>query len=169
MNISTHFSLDEFINSQTAARQGIDNTPTDAVICSLQRTALGLELVRTLLGAPIIISSGYRSPALNKAVGGAANSQHLTGEAVDFTCPGFGTPAQVASAIKWSTIPFGQVIEEFSRWVHISFDQNNRRQALVIDGNGTRLASIIPTQSFPNPAAYLPLFLKVNHDRYPKP
>ena len=140
MNISTHFSLDEFTHSQTAARQGIDNAPGAEVILRLQRTALGLELVRTLLGAPIIISSGYRSPALNKAVGGAANSQHMTGEAVDFTCPGFGTPAQVVAAIKRSTIPFGQAIVEFDRWTHISFDQNNRRQALVIDANGTRLA-----------------------------
>ncbi len=140
MNISAHFHLDEFVNSQTAVCQGIDNNPTAAIILRLQRTAVGMELVRNLLGAPIIISSGYRSPALNKAVGGAANSQHMTGEAVDFTCPGFGSPAQVVEAIKGSAIPYDQVITEFSRWVHISFADKNRRQALVIDGNGTRQA-----------------------------
>ena len=140
MNLSTHFHLDEFINSQTAARQGIDNNPTTSVLLRLQRTALGMELVRNLLGAPVLISSGYRSPALNKAVGGAANSQHMTGEAVDFTCPGFGTPAQVVEAIKGSSIPYDQCIAEFSRWVHISFADKNRRQTLAIDVNGTRLA-----------------------------
>lgn len=140
MNLSPHFYLDEFVNSQTGARQGIDNNPTTSILLRLQRTALGMELVRNLLGAPIIISSGYRSPALNKAVGGAANSQHMTGEAVDFTCPGYGTPAQILEAIKGSAIPYDQVITEFSRWVHISFADKNRRQTLVIDSNGTRLA-----------------------------
>lgn len=140
MNLSPHFYLDEFVNSQTAARQGIDNNPTTSILLRLQRTALGMELVRNLLGAPIIISSGYRSPALNKAVGGAANSQHMTGEAVDFTCPGFGSPAQIVEAIKGSSVPYDQAIIEFSRWVHISFADKNRRQTLVIDSNGTRLA-----------------------------
>ena len=140
MNLSAHFTLDEFTNSQTAARQGIDNTPSPDIVRTLQRTATGLELVRNLLGAPILISSGYRSPALNKAVGGAANSQHMTGEAVDFTCPGYGTPAQIVADISHSIIPFDQVIVEFGRWVHISFSDKNRRQSLVIDGNGTRFA-----------------------------
>ena len=140
MNLSPHFYLDEFVNSQTAARQGIDNNPTTSILLRLQRTALGMELVRNLLGAPIIISSGYRSPALNKAVGGAANSQHMTGEAVDFTCPGFGSPAQIVEAIKGSSVPYDQAIIEFSRWVHISFADKNRRQTLVIDSNGTKLA-----------------------------
>lgn len=140
MMLSAHFSLDEFTNSQTAARQGIDNTPSPEVLRTLHKTATGMELVRQLLGAPIIISSGYRSPALNKAVGGASSSQHMTGEAVDFTCPGYGTPAQIVADIRASKIPFDLVIEEFSRWVHISFSDRNRRQSLVIDGNGTRFA-----------------------------
>jgi len=57
---------------------------------------------------------------------------------VDFTCPKFGTPAQIVAALVESDIQFDQVILEFQRWVHISFSPRNRRQALVIDKTGTR-------------------------------
>jgi putative chitinase len=135
--LSPHFSLAELTITQ---QRGIDNTPPTKVIGTLAATAARLEDVRALLGKPLIISSGYRSPELNAKVGGQKNSQHLTGQAVDFICPGFGTPAQVASAIRHSTVPFDQVIEEFGRWVHISFTDTPRRMALVIDQNGTRTA-----------------------------
>lgn len=139
MYLSTNFTLDEFTNSQTAERNGIDNTPPDNMLPTLRQTAYGLELVRTLLNnKPILISSGYRSPALNAAAGGAKGSQHLLGEACDFTCPSYGTPEQVVRAIVASSIPFDQVIHEFGRWVHISFGSRNRRQALTIDKMGTR-------------------------------
>lgn len=138
MQLSAHFTLDEFTFSQTASRRGINNDPPPAVMDCLQRTATGLELVRNWLGAPILISSGYRCPELNAAVGGAHNSQHLTGEAVDFTCPSFGPPAKIVASLVGSSIPYDQVIVEFGRWVHISFSQHNRHQALVIDADGTR-------------------------------
>lgn len=139
MQLSIHFTLDEFTHSQTAARAGIDNDPPIDVLKNLQRTAQGLELVRTYLGsAPIHVSSGYRSPALNAAVKGAANSQHLTGQAVDFTCPSYGEPYQIVAALRESSIPYDQVICEFGRWVHISFSDMNRKQALIIDQTGTR-------------------------------
>lgn len=138
-NLSEHFSLDEFTNSQTAARQGIDNTPDNRTLEALKLTASGLEQVRSELGnRPILISSGYRSPALNAAVGGAQGSQHLLGQAVDFTCPSYGTPAEIVRKLVASNIQFDQVIVEFSKWVHISFSSRNRRTALVIDSSGTR-------------------------------
>ena len=137
--LSTHFSLDEFTNSQTASRLGIANDPGPDVISALVVTAHGLELVRTLLGnVPVLISSGYRSTALNAACHGAIGSQHLLGEAVDFTAPTFGTPAEVVAAIVASDIPYDQCILEFGRWCHISFSTRDRRQALVIDSMGTR-------------------------------
>lgn len=140
MQLTPNFHLSEFTTSQTAARRGIDNTPTPQVLENLQYTAEQLELVRTLLTAPLLISSGYRSPELNRAVGGAMSSQHQLGEAADFTAPRFGTPHQIVEAIKNSDVDFDQVILEFDRWVHISFKKSgNRRQALVIDGSGTRL------------------------------
>ena len=134
--LSPHFSLAELTASDTAARQGIDNTPPPDVLETLKRTAVGLEAVRALLGAPLHVSSGYRSPALNKLVGGQANSQHTKGEAVDFTSRQFGTPEQIVARLVASQLTFDQVILEFNRWVHISFGGKQRRQALVIDRGG---------------------------------
>lgn len=139
MNLSPHFTLAEMTVSQEAARRGIDNTPPPAVIDALKKTAQGLEAVRVRLGcAPIIVSSGYRSGALNAAIGGAKYSQHMTGQAADFLCPGFGSPVEVAAALRDSGIEYDQLILEFGRWVHISFAPNPRRQALIIDRAGTR-------------------------------
>lgn len=139
MYLSTHFLLDELTNSQVAARRGIDNTPDAATIDRLKKTCYGLEEVRILLGGyPIIISSGYRSAALNSAVGGSQGSQHLLGQAVDFTCQRFGTPAEIVKKIAESAIQYDQVIQEFGQWVHISFSDRNRRHALIIDKSGAR-------------------------------
>jgi hypothetical protein len=140
MNLSQHFSIDEFTTSQTAARLGLDNTPPPDVVEALKRTALGLEMVRALLQAPIHINSGYRSPVVNRAVGGAANSQHMTGQAADIICPGFGTPVEVVRAIvSNSSIPYDQCILEFNSWCHISFSAMPRKQALIVDNDGTRV------------------------------
>lgn len=143
--LSTHFTLSELTDSQTAARQGIDNTPDAATIERLKLTCYGLEEVRKELGGkPILISSGFRSAALNSAVGGSQGSQHLLGQAVDFTCPSFGTPAEIVRRLVDSAIQFDQVILEFyapvkkTGWVHISFSDRNRRHALVIDKSGAR-------------------------------
>jgi len=139
MNLTDHFTLEELTHSQTAARLGLDNEPSPAVVDALTRTAHGLEMVRVLLQAPILVSSGYRSPLVNRAVGGAANSQHILGEAADFTAPGFGPPEMIVRAIMRSTrpIPYDQLIVEYGRWVHISFSREPRHQALVIDHSGT--------------------------------
>lgn len=137
--LSPHFTLDELTVSQTAARLGLDNDPGPEVLAALKRTALGLEAVRVRLGgAPILVSSGYRSPAVNAAVGGSPSSQHMRGEAVDFTSPRFGTPRQIVDALADSDVPYDQLILEFGRWVHISFSGTPRRHALVIDRSGTR-------------------------------
>lgn len=139
MYLSTNFTLDELTNSQTAARLNINNEPDEATLERLKATCYGLEEVRKLLGdKPILISSGYRSAALNRIVGGQPQSQHLLGQAVDFTCPTFGTVDDIVKAIKASDIQYDQVIREFDKWVHISFSDRNRKVALVIDTHGTR-------------------------------
>lgn len=138
MNLSPHFTLAEMTVSETAARRGIDNDPPPDVVERLKHTALGLEAVRIRLGAPIVVSSGYRSPELNVAVGGSKNSDHTRGDAADFICQGFGAPSTIVSALKDSGIQFDQLIEEFGRWVHISFGPRMRGQVLRIDRNGTR-------------------------------
>lgn len=139
MWLSPHFTLDELTLSETAERLGLDNKPGADVLANLKRTAMGLEGVRVRLGgAPIIVSSGYRAPAVNRAIGGSANSQHMTGQAADFTSPRFGTPRQIVDALVDSDVPYDQLILEFGRWVHISFADSPRRMALIIDRAGTR-------------------------------
>lgn len=138
VNFPHEFTYEEMTVSQTAARKGIDNKPTGAALTNLAKTAGNMVAVRLLLGnKPIIVSSGYRSPALNAVVGGSDTSAHTLGFAVDFTCPGFGTPLQIAKYIEQSGLQYDQLIHEFNSWVHISFDPRMRRQELTITSSGT--------------------------------
>ena len=136
MQLSPNFSLAEFITSETAARLGLSNEPDAEIIETLKATAARLEEVRSLLGCPIIILSGFRSVKVNSAVGGSSNSQHCLGEAVDFIAPQFGTPQEVCRAILDSTIEFDQLIAEGidnanGGWCHIAFSDNPRRSVLT--------------------------------------
>jgi hypothetical protein len=132
MQLTPNFSLAQLIRSDTAEQRGIDNTPAPHIIENLSKLAMGLEQVCALLGAPIEISSGYRCPELNAAVGGAGTSQHMEGLAADFVCPGFGTPLEIARAIQGSNIAFDQCILEWGEWVHLSFAQVPRCRVLSI-------------------------------------
>jgi len=131
MNLSPHFTLAEMTTSNAALRKGLSNVPTGAALATLTATAKRMEGVRDLLGHPITILSGYRAPAVNAAVGGSKNSAHMTGHAVDFTCPGFGTPSQVASHLAKHLTDFDQIIEEFGGWVHVGFGPGKRGQELT--------------------------------------
>ena len=131
MKLSEHFNLDEFTASETALRKGIDNTAPPVVTEKLRMLAATLEQVRGLLGNNSIrVSSGYRCVALNRAIGSSDLSAHTLGYAVDFTCPGFGTPKEVANKIAESPIKFDQLIYE-GTWVHLSIDPRNRREVLT--------------------------------------
>lgn len=137
--LSPHFSLAELTVSANARILGLDNTPPPEVLDRLRITAGRMEIVRAKLGGrPLTVTSGYRSPAVNRAAAGAKASAHLSGWAVDFTCAGFGTPLEVARAIAASGLAFDQLIHEYGRWVHISFDPQRRMQQLTIDRMGTR-------------------------------
>lgn len=144
MNLSEHFTLEELTFSQTAARLGIANEPPPRIVENLTFLASRLEEVRALLKAPMVVSSGYRSPALNDAVGGSSTSQHRFGLAVDFVAPAFGDPFEVAQAIAASSIAFDQLILEFGKWVHVSFTRNPpRRQALSVYKPGVYAPGIL--------------------------
>lgn len=140
MKLSRNFSLAEFEASETAARRGIDNQAPPEVVNALMYTAQGLEVVRQALGGhPVIITSGYRSPELNRAVGGSASSQHMRGQAADIIVPGFGRPLEVCRRILEAGLVFDQLIHEFGGWTHISFVPSGARLAvLTIDRQGTR-------------------------------
>jgi uncharacterized protein YcbK (DUF882 family) len=143
MNLTPHFSLEELTASETAERNGWDNTPNEQELANLNRLAAFLEQVKVVLGnKPIMISSGLRTKLVNDAVGSKDTSQHRLGCAADFKVPGM-TPDEVVTAIVASGIGYDQVIREFDRWTHISVpnseDTAPRQQALIIDKAGTRM------------------------------
>lgn len=124
-----HFTLDELTHSQAAVRKGLSNSPDRDALANLEALVDNvLDPLREALGRAVVISSGYRSPAVNRAVGGASSSQHVLGQAADFLIPGM-TPAQVVAFVRSLGLPFDQLIEE-PTWTHVSFGPRHRRQVL---------------------------------------
>ena len=122
MQLTEHFSLEALVASETAARKNIDNTPPPEILANLRILAQGLELVRGAVGGrALLVNSGYRSPALNREIGGAEKSKHMYGLAADILCPQFGTPLDLCRAIVAAGIATDQVIHEFGKWCHVSF------------------------------------------------
>lgn len=118
---ATHFTIRELTNSATATRLGIDNTPTPQAIDAMHRLINDvLEPARTQLGIPIYVNSGYRSPALNAAVGGVKRSYHLLGRAADLTT---GSPAGNRRLYEiLRTLPHRELIwERGGLWIHVAW------------------------------------------------
>jgi hypothetical protein len=139
MQLSTNLSLAEVTRSETAKRKGISNMPTAEHIENFKKLASNIfQPIREHFGKPILISSGYRSAELNKAIGGSLSSQHCSGEAIDIDMDGTDiTNAQIFYYIK-DNLNFDQIIWEFGTntnpdWVHVSFAANRsqRKQMLV--------------------------------------
>jgi len=138
MKLSKNFSLAEFTKSQAALRLGLDNSPTILDIEALDNLCVNvLQPMRNYFG-PIVINSGFRSPELNKAIGGSKTSQHCDGEAADIECPGHSN-YDIAAWIS-KNLPFDQLILEFytlgepsSGWVHVSYknEDSNRKKILT--------------------------------------
>lgn len=132
-----YFTMAELTASQVAKRKGIDNTPTaQAKACLTALVANLLDPLRERWGSPLIVTSGYRCAKLNRAVGGAARSQHTKGQAADLRTMSDTRAAnkRLFEFIMWSGLPFDQLIDEYDyNWVHVSFaDGANRRQVLHI-------------------------------------
>lgn len=127
-----YFTIKELSDSATAQQKRIDNKPDQQQINSL--TALVdnvLDPLREKFGRPIIINSGFRCPALNKAVGGAATSQHAKGEAADIDTGTWAGNKELYDIIR-KELPFDQLIDEknFS-WVHVSYKSSGNRKQLL--------------------------------------
>jgi len=134
MRLSKNFLLSEITHSNTAKRLGIDNDPTKKHLQNMQRIVdILLQPLRDALG-PIRISSGYRNPSLNRAIGGSSKSQHCKGEALDlqFWKGGEMCNKEIYEWILQSDLEFDQMINEFDfAWIHISLkEKNNRNQVL---------------------------------------
>lgn len=131
--LSTYFAWPEVWHSSTASKLKIVNHTEDPVtLAAIRHTAAQMDKVRERLGAPISPVSWYRCLALNEAVGGAANSQHMKGEAVDFICPDAGSPRDIVAKLV-RKVEYDQLILEPS-WVHISFSstaRSNRLETLI--------------------------------------
>ena len=147
MNLSPHFTLEEMIKSQAGDRAGIDNLPPPACREALRALCVNvLEPIRERFG-PVVINSGYRGPELNRMVGGAASSQHCSGEAADIEVPGMSN----GDLARWieKHLEYDQLILECykpgipsSGWVHVSYKAHtpNRKQELtatVVNGKMT--------------------------------
>lgn len=128
------FTIEELCASETAKERGINNTPTSEVIYNLRNLIMFvLDPLRRKYGKPIHVNSGYRSPQLNKAVGGVKTSQHVKGQAVDITTYSRSGNKRLFDLIRQSGC-FDELIDEQNlSWVHVSFNVNgNRKEVLYL-------------------------------------
>ena len=131
--MTPHFTLAELTHTD---HRSLNNTPNAGELANLQRLAEFLEVVKTTLGGkPVMINSAFRSKAVNDAVGSKDSSHHRLGLAADFRVPGMSPDAVVRALL---ALPYDQIIREYDAWTHISISDKPRRQALIIDKDGTR-------------------------------
>ena len=130
MMLSPHFSLEELTRSETAKARGIRNTPEQEHLLNLVVTAHRMEVVRAILGRPIVPTSGYRSPTLNRAVGGVPTSDHALGWAVDFAGTIHEAQHLVETLDSWDQL----ILERNGQIIHVSFNPRSRRQVLTQKG-----------------------------------
>ena len=134
MKLTPNFSLEELTRSMYAIRNDIDNTPSQEVVNNLTQTCKLLETIRSYANRSISISSGYRCIELNKAIGGAANSQHVLGQAADIHIQGFTTEQayrMIKGMVLNDEITVGQVIQELDNWVHISTPTDDNKNEFL--------------------------------------
>jgi hypothetical protein len=125
LQLSPHFTLAELTASNKARALGLDNTPAPELLPRLILLAEMLERIRSTLNVPITVTSGYRSPQVNRAVGGVTSSDHIQGHAADILAPRYGTASDVATMLAplVSVLGIGQLILEGiggKQWVHVS-------------------------------------------------
>jgi hypothetical protein len=137
MQLSEHLSLAEVTRSDMAKRRGISNMPTPEHLENFKKLAENIfEPIRKHFGVPILVSSGYRSKALNTAIGGSLSSQHLLGQAIDIDMDGTKngvTNKMVFDYIK-ANLNFDQLINEFDySWVHVSYNPSGKQRKQILN------------------------------------
>ena len=153
MRLSPHFTLEEMVKSQTALRMGLDNSPgPDQFEALVSLCEFALEPIRNHYERPVIVSSGFRALAVNKAIGSRRTSQHTKGQAADIEIPGLDN----LELYYWAAanLDFDQLILEYysgepsSGWVHVSYvGSENRGQTLRIDKSGVSRETVPKTKS----------------------
>lgn len=152
MQLSKSFTLEEAVFSETAARKGIDNSPSSDIIENMKLAAGRLQLFRDDLNQPILVNSWYRCRELNEAIPGSAKtSAHITGWAIDCKVAGL-TPHQVCKLayeyLRSNSIGFDQIIHEFGSWMHVSFEPTGRGQLLTIFAGGGYKSGILTKEEY---------------------
>lgn len=129
--MNLNFTMSELIHSDEALKQKINNMPDiNSMDNLLELVVYCLQPIRDLIKVPMIITSGFRSQQVNRLVGGVANSQHLYGQAVDFVPQGISIENAIFK-IQTSNIEFDQLINEYGKWIHVSYSKGkNRKQVL---------------------------------------
>lgn len=146
--LTEHFTVKEMTHSETAIRRGLDNTCPDGLKANMKRVADALEILRAHYGTPIRVTSCYRAPAVNKAVGGSPTSAHRFANAADFTVSGVPN-IEVCRKVPELIPDFDQVIYEFgpSGWVHLGFTNKAPRKQMLSavkrDGKTVYLPGIV--------------------------
>lgn len=127
-----YFTIKELCKSSTATQRKIDNSPTQEVINNLEMLVDNiLDPLREKYGKPIKVNSGYRSPVLNKVIGGSTTSQHMTGLAADITTGSVMENRRLFALVQSLNLPFDQLIDENKfKWIHVSYSENPRKQVL---------------------------------------
>ena len=127
-----YFTIKELCKSSTAEQKKIDNTPNSEIVNNLEKLVeYILDPLREKYGKPIIVNSGYRSPALNKAVNGSKTSQHMKGLAADITAGSVTKNKVLFNLVQELNLPFDQHIDEKKfRWIHVSYSNKPRKQIL---------------------------------------
>jgi hypothetical protein len=150
--LSPHFSLEEFTASDTALRRGIDNSLPPELMVNARSTAMMFERIRAHLiyvrgrPIPIILTSGYRCPELNRAIGSSDTSDHRKAMAGDARAPEFGTPYEVCQVLApvVSLLNIGQLILEYGSWFHVStrIPDKSVNRIITIDKRGTHVGIV---------------------------
>ncbi len=133
MQLTEHFTLAELTISQTAARLGIDNSPDTDALENLRALCTEiLEPIRVHFEVAVLVSSGYRGPEVNEAVGGSKRSQHMIGQAVDFTVNTYSVDEMFEWLLSASNLDFDQLIHEFGQWIHVSYRADGRNRGMAM-------------------------------------
>lgn len=136
-----NFKAEEFIDSNLAKMEGIDNNIYEQeVLENLKITADKAQEIRDKLDHPVKISSAYRCLKLNRLLGSKDTSQHLKGQAIDFTCKGFGVPEDIIHFLKRQKVEVDQCLMEGS-WIHLSIKKEGNRNQFAYytkDSDGIR-------------------------------
>ena len=155
MKLSKNLSLGEFTRSQTAKRKGIDNSPSEKHLEAAKLLAENIfQPIRECFAVPIFISSGYRSDALNEAIGGSKTSQHSKGEAIDIDMDHRNGPEneEIFHYIR-ENLPFDQLIWEFGNnerpdWVHVSYNSAGEQRGQILTAKRNSSGKVYYTKSY---------------------